>query len=243
MTSLGPEERPHISRVERVEATSETGAGSLPREREKSIKIVTGGSLTEALGGGGAVVLAILGLAGVMPGYMAPIAVIAIGVALLAQGSAAAARWSTLVAQTRSFDWSSRSELGSGLSAELFGGGAGIVLGILSLLSIMPWVLIPVSLLVFGGTLLVGSGTTVDLGTMAGPGTYDQFGRVTREVSMAASGTQVLVGVGAIVLGILALVGVDPLILSLVGLLAIGASILLAGSAVSSRMLGMLRHR
>jgi hypothetical protein len=240
MTSLGPEERPHISRAE---ATSEAGAGSLPHEQEKSLKIITSGSLTEALAGGGAVVLTILGLAGIMPGYMASIAVIAIGVALLAQGGAAASRWSTLVAQTRSYDWSSRSELGSGLSAEIFGGAAGIVLGILALLSIFHWVLIPVSLLVFGGTLLVGSGTTVDLGTMGGPRAYDQFSRVTREITMAASGTQVLVGVGAIVLGILALVGGDSLVLSLVGLLAIGASILLAGSAVSTRMMGMLRHR
>jgi hypothetical protein len=207
------------------------------------MKIVTGGSLTEALAGVGAVLLAILGLAGIMPGYMASIATIAIGVALLSEGGAAAARWSRIVDEAEPYGSSRAMELGGGLSAELFGGGVGVVLGILALLGILPWVLIPVALLVFGGTLLIGSGVTVELGSMAGPGAYERFSRVTREASMAASGTQVLVGVGALVLGIIALVGTDPITMSLVGLLATGASILLSGSAVSARMLGMLRRR
>lgn len=240
MTSIGPEERPQISRRE---AISEAGAAGLHEEREKSFKIVAGGSLTEALGGGGAVILSILGLAGILPGYMAAIAVIAIGIAIVAQGAAAAARWSRLIEETSGYSWSGRTDLGSGLSAELFGGAVGIVLGILALLAVMPGVLIPVALLVFGGTLLIGSGVTVDLGSMAGPGAHDRAGRMTREAAMAASGTQVLVGIGAIVLGILALVGLDPGALSLVGLLAVGASILLSGSAVSGRMLSMLHHR
>ena len=80
MSSLGPEDRPYVSRSE---ATSEAPAGSLPKQRERSMKIVTGGSLTEALGGCGAVVLAILGLAGALPITMASVGVIAIGVALL----------------------------------------------------------------------------------------------------------------------------------------------------------------
>jgi hypothetical protein len=205
------------------------------------MKLITGGSLTEALAGGGAVLLAILGLAGVMPGYMAAIATIAVGVALLAQGGAAAARWSRFVDE--GYASSQRMDLTSGLSAEVFGGAAGIVLGILALLAILPWVLIPVALLVFGGTLLIGSGVTVELGSMIGPAGYDRFGRLMREASMAASGTQMLVGVSSIVLGIIALVSADPITLSLVGLLAAGAAILLSGSAVSTRMLGLRRHR
>ncbi len=59
---------------------------------------------------------------------------------------------------------------------------------------------------------------------------------------MAASGTQMLIGIATIVLGILALIGIDPVTLSLVGLLATGASILFSGSAVSSRMLSVLRR-
>lgn len=205
------------------------------------MKIVTGGSLTEALGGGGAVLLAILGLADVQPAYMASIATIAIGVALLAQGGAAAARWSSLL-EEQPGAWSSRAELGGGLSGELFGGGVGVVLGVLALLGILPHVLIPVALLVFGGTLLISSSVTVDLGSMAGPGAYERTGRLARDASMAASGTQVLVGVGGIVLGILALVGVAPGILSLIGLLSIGVAILLSGAAVSTRLVSMFRH-
>jgi hypothetical protein len=240
MTSIGPDDP---SRLDRREATSETGEAVVPRDQERSMKIVTGGSLAEALGGGGAVLLAILGLAGILPGYMACVATIAIGVAFLAQGSAAAARWSRILDQTDGSPSSYASELGGVISAELFGGGVGLVLGVLALLGVMPGVLIPVALLVFGGALLIGSGGTVELGSMPGPGAYERFGRVTREASIAASGTQVLVGVGGIVLGILALVGPDPLTLSLIGLLAIGASILLSGSAVSARMMGMMRRR
>jgi hypothetical protein len=206
------------------------------------MKIVPYGSLTEAVGGGGAVLLSILGLAGIAPAYMTAVATIAIGVALLAQGGSAAARWSELLEEASEYGGSHRVELGGGLSAEIFGGGAGVVLGILALLGILPGVLIPVALLVFGGTLLIGSGVPIDLGSMVGPRSYDRFGRLTREATAAASGTQVLIGIGAIVLGILALVGMDPLILSLIGLLAVGASILLSGTSVSSRLLGVLRR-
>lgn len=238
MTPIRPDDRAQISRQE---ADSEAEPARLPREHAKSLKVVTGGSLTEAFAGAAAVILAILGLAGALPGYMASVGVILVGVAFLAQGGATAARWSRIVEETRSYDWGNRTDLGGGLSAEIFGGAAGVVLGVLALLGILPVVLIPVSLIVFGGTLLVGSGVTVDLGSVYGA--HAEFSRVTREASMAASGTQVLVGVGAIVLGILALVGADVLILSLVGLLAVGASILLSGTAVSTRMIGILRGR
>src|SRR3954463_13893972 len=119
MTSIGPDDQQE--EIFRREAASGTGASALRREHEKSMKIVTGGSLTEALAGGGAVVLAILGLAGILPWYMTAIAVIAIGVALLAQGSTAAARWSRIIEETGSSPWGNRLEVGSGLSAELFG--------------------------------------------------------------------------------------------------------------------------
>ena len=76
---------------------------------------------------------------------------------------------------------------------------------------------------------------------MRASGATERFGHLTREIAVAASGTQMLIGVTAIVLGILALIGVDPLTLSLVGLLAVGASILFSGSAVSGRSPGEAR--
>ncbi|MDC0740340.1 hypothetical protein [Polyangium mundeleinium] len=59
------------------------------QERERSMQVVTAGSLVEALGGVAAVVLAVLGLAGIARQTMIAVAIIAIGAALLFAG----ARW------------------------------------------------------------------------------------------------------------------------------------------------------
>jgi hypothetical protein len=206
------------------------------REERTTAKMIAGGSITEAIAGLAAAALAILGLAGVLPGYLAAIATIAVGVALLAQGGAAAARWSKVVTETPGYEWDPRGEVSGGMTGEILGGAAGLVLGILALIGLAPQILIPAALLAFGGAMLVGTGATVDLGAAR------RAERATREVTMVASGTQMLIGIVAIVLGILALIGVDPLTLSLVGLLAVGASILFSGSAVSSRVLPLLRR-
>ena len=63
-----------------------------------------------------------------------------------------------------------------------------------------------------------------------------------RDTLYAASGSEALIGAGAIVLGILALAGFSPIVLILVALLAVGASILLAGSAVAGRMFESIPH-
>ncbi|MCC6553664.1 MAG: hypothetical protein IT372_11675 [Polyangiaceae bacterium] len=212
-------------------------------EREKTLRVVAGGSITEALAGAGGVVLAILGLAGMLPGYMAAISTIAIGVALLALGGAAAARWSRLVREAGYYRGESRVEMGGGLGAEVFGGAAGIVLGILALLGVMPMVLLPIALILFGGSLLLASGVTIELGAMGAPTTTGE--QVTREVSTGASALQVLAGVGGVVLGILTLIGglqQTTLTLTLIGLLVVSVAVLLSGGAVSSRLLSARRH-
>ena len=71
-----------------------------PREEERSAEVVTGGSMIEAVGGIATVVLAIVGLAGLVPIYLAAIAAIVLGAALLLQGIAIAARFSDLLAET-----------------------------------------------------------------------------------------------------------------------------------------------
>src|SRR5262249_28083397 len=135
MATTGPEDRERFTR--RGES-----------EREKSIKVLAGGSMTEALCGAGTVVLALLGLAGIMQGMLASIATIVFGVALLAQGGAIAARFSRLVHETQPYEWNTRTELGGGMSAEFLGGGAGLVLGVLGLLGVATSVLIPIAVIV-----------------------------------------------------------------------------------------------
>jgi hypothetical protein len=212
-------------------------------EREKSIKILAGGSVTEALCGAATVVLAILGLAGLIPGPLASIATITFGVALLAQGGAIAARYSRLVHSVQPYEWDTRTELGGGMGAEFLAGGAGVVLGILGLLGLATSVLIPIAVIVFGAALLLGSGASADISTITLPGeTHERVAHVARQASAAASGGQVLIGIGAIVLGIIALIGVDTALVSLVALLVLGASVLFTGAALSTRMATVLKR-
>src|SRR5262245_58223779 len=84
------------------------------------MSIVAGGSFAEAIGGVGAVVLAILALVGVMPERMAAIATLAVGVALLLEGIAIATRFSNLFSQTGR-NLADAAELGGGMGAEFFG--------------------------------------------------------------------------------------------------------------------------
>jgi hypothetical protein len=239
MTQITPNDRDRASRESPVEGPGPLVGHRSPDE-ERPLKIVAGGSIAEAIAGAAAVVLAILGLSGSMPLYMAAIATLALGVALLAQGGAVASQWSRLARETSAYRGDSRVDLGGGVAAETFGGAAGVVLGILALLDILPTVLLPVALLVFGGTLLLGSRVTVDLSSVA-----DLQGRrlpMTREASLGATGLQSLAGVAGLVLGILSLVGTAPLTLVLVGLLAISAAVLLSGSAATTQVLGSLRR-
>jgi len=243
MATMGPEDRERFARRDETGSPLPRAVGREPEpERERSIKVVAGGSVTEALCGAGTVVLAIIALAGVLPGYLASICTIVFGVALIAQGGAIAARFRHLLHETAPYELDTRAELGGGMGAELAGGAAGIVLGILGLIGIATGVLIPIAVIVFGVSLLIGTGATVDLGTLGMSTAHERFAQVARQASVAASGTQALVGIGAIVLGILALIGFDPLVLTLVALLALGGSVLLSGGAIGSRMASMMRR-
>jgi hypothetical protein len=215
------------------------------REEEKSAEVITGGSMVEAVCGVAAVVLAILGLAGLMPIHLVAVATIALGAALVFEGGAIAARYSKLLGETVGSRQVTAAEFGGGMTAELLGGLAGIVLGILALLNVYPLELTAVAAIVFGGALLVGSGSTGRLNALVIEGWYDLHDtarRVAREAVSAAAGAQVLAGLAGAILGILALVGTNTLTLTLVALLCLGASGLLSGAAVSSKMLSMLRR-
>jgi hypothetical protein len=205
--------------------------------QEATLRTLAGGSIVEAVGGAAALVLAILGLATVMPQTLAAVATIAIGVALFTEGAAIAARYARLVARSET-SRAGAAELGGGTSAEFVAGGAGIVLGLLALLGVAPASLTAVAAIVYGGALLLGSGATRRLGAFAG-GQHEL--ETTREVVQAASGAQVLVGLGSAVLGIVALVGIAPETLALVALLSVGAAIVLNGTAITALMANMLR--
>src|SRR5262245_22170361 len=218
-------------------------------QERRAIEEVGGGSVVESIGGIGALVLSILGLIGFLPITMASIASIAAGGALLIGGGTLASQYKRIFSGAR--PRLSHSLIGGGMAMESLAGFAAIVLGLLSLLGIHSGVLVAASVIVLGCALLLASGAISRLTTLPirEPfGTTEQAQQVeherflARDALYAASGSEALIGAGAIVLGILSLSGIAPLALILVALLAIGASILVAGSSVTGRMFESVAH-
>lgn len=209
----------------------------------RSAKFVLGGSLSEGIAGCAVVVLTLLGLSGIMPALMLPVATIVMGAALLLEGGEVSARFSKLIAET-GHDRLDAAELGKGMTSELVGGIAGLLLGILSLLTQYPMYLVPVAVIVYGGTLMFGSGMTVRLNALELECEEEntKFKRIAYEAMNAAAGVEFLLGLSAVVLGIIALTGLFTTVLSLVALLLVGVTGFLTGAAVSSRVLSIFQR-
>lgn len=192
-------------------------------------EVMLGGSTTEALAGGGAAVLAILALLGVLPLVLGSIATIAVGAALMIEGGSIAARWNRLE------EGAHYATAGGGLTVEMLGGAAGVVLGILSLIGIASGILLPIAVLIMGGALLIGAGPAEQIEMLVHHETPG--GEHLHQAVNATQGARVLVGLGAGTLGVLVLAGVGvPVVLTLVALLALGAAEFLFGSALGARM-------
>jgi len=210
-------------------------------EQNTSAKIVRGGSAAEGVAGLAGIVLAILGLLHILPQMLLPIATILLGVAFLFEGGSVASRFSKLLNETAKGRFET-SELSVGLTTEIIGGMAVIILGILTLLNISPAVLMPVAAIVFGATLLFGSGVTARLNHLEEPKSeeYQAFRDVAREAVGVATGVRILLGLSAVVLGIIALAGVNWMVLTFVSILCVGASDVTNGSAITARMMGVM---
>ena len=186
--------------------------------RETAFKWVAGGSMVEAIGALATMALAIVGLAGVLSATLASIATIVLAAAILIQcGAFGAGTMASVGADVQASD-------SGGLSAEFLAGVSGIVLGILALLGVAPLTLLSVALLMFGAAFLFSSGSQTQFQTTA----Y----RISR---FSGSSGLVMMGLGAMVLGILAVIGVDQLTLILVGLLGLGSAALFSGSSMGAR--------
>jgi hypothetical protein len=235
--------RGHRSRSDK-EATIMANAhvGTLEGETRTSMELIAGGSIAETIGGAATCVLAIVGLSGILSADLAAVATIAAGAALALEGTSILTRYTELLQEIRA-DASGEIALGGGMSAESLGGFAVITLGVLALIGVTSTALMSVALIVLGGSLLLSSTATSRLNSLRiAQHRHDEvFRAVAREAVSAASGAQVLLGMGGIVLGILAVVGIDPLTLVLIGLLATGFSVLLSGTAVGGKMLSGLR--
>jgi hypothetical protein len=233
----------HETSIDNNVIKENTMAITSPTDQRHIFESVGSGSTAEIIGGIAAIVLTILGLANVAPGFMLPIATIAVGAAMLFEGGSVAAEYSKVVSEASEGTFQT-TEIGGGMTADMLAGIAGIVLGILALLGLDAAVLSASAVIVFGTALSLSSGMTSRLNDLKveSSGAQATAQRVAHEAVSAAAGTQVMVGLAAIVLGILSLVGIAPMILTLVALLAVGASVLLSGSALGGRLLTIFRH-
>jgi hypothetical protein len=68
----------------------------------------------------------------------------------------------------------------------------------------------------------------------------DVVRQISRLMTSVAAGARVLVGLAALVLGVLALAGVAPITMILASALTVGAFVLLNSTAVGSWLLGLL---
>ncbi|HEU0031498.1 MAG TPA: hypothetical protein VFQ53_12755 [Kofleriaceae bacterium] len=194
-------------------------------EKRTSIDLSAGSSF-ELFNGLAAIVMAILGLFDVVPVYMAAFALVAVGFALLAQGSTIANRW------TKAVHIPERETTEAvGIGTEVIGGGAGIVIGVLAALGVSPLVLLPSGSIVVGAALLLGGPAQPALAQLQPRKWY-----VTRDAIRASGGIMVMAGVGGIVLGILALSGGPIITLSLVSMLCVAAALVMAGGALTARL-------
>lgn len=213
----------------------------------RSEKAVAGSSFAELIAGGGAIVLPILGLVGVLPMSLAAISFIAIGAAMMIAGGTLGTQAHALFSEARVVE-SSDTEFLGGANAQILGGGAVVALGILALLRVAPMALLPISAIVAGAAMILGAGTASRLGSFR-YGTTDLSAsqrEILRESVRASAGADVLVGLGAVVLGILVLAGIGSLAtmltLVLVAALALGGGLFLTGTTTGARMTALLRH-
>jgi hypothetical protein len=194
------------------------------------------GLLTEGAAGIAVIVLTIVALAGVSTLALASIAAIVIGIGLTVQAFNSAAEEARVMAPHMSMS-TQDATLGGGVMVDCVCGLTGIVLGILALVGINAAHLLPPALIVFGGALLLSGFISMRPRTIqvASSGTETRF--VPYQGSHAAAGMEVLVGLAAIVLGVLSVIMAPFGVLVLVGFLAVGAALLMVSASFAGAAL------
>jgi hypothetical protein len=211
------------------------------------------GLLTEGAAAIAVIVLAIIGLSRTQPGILASIATIVIGVALMVQGFNTAAEYSRVTAASirpdqpgaREIVAARAREVGGDVMVNFAAGIAGIVLGILGLLSIHTVYLIPAAAIVFGAALVLAGMAGLGRGPVqfpaaatptAPPATLPAAEIMTQTTGSAgASGLEVIAGFAAVILGILAvMLTATTWALALVALLVVGAALLVVSASFAT---------
>lgn len=179
--------------------------------------------------GAAAAVLGILGLAGVLPMILAEVAVILVGASYVGAQGTGAARYEPALSESERLQLRTLPLTGA-VGGEFVGGVAAALLGLLALLGVASGPVLAIAVILLGAVAIM-NGRSHERVTAFMIETSDASPRVkaiAREASSTSMGALLLVGMGAVALGILALVITSSTVpLVLVASLALGFGILL----------------
>jgi hypothetical protein len=200
----------------------------------------TYGGFVDAIGGVATVVLAIIALSGINQPQLAAIATVVFGAALLIQAGTMLSEYTRLSLPSGIMQSAQEGIGGGGLPALFLVGASGIVLGVLSLLNIVPGTLTSAAVIAFGTALLLSSNSVWHLYRVKQASQRPATERMASageilagEMASGSAAVQCVAGVAVMVLGILSVSGVYTNVLTLVGLLILGATVLLTGTTLS----------
>ena len=203
------------------------------------------GGLADAIGGIATIVLAIVALGGVRPEIVLPIAVIVFGATLLIQGGTMLSEYASISSPVGATSASSEQFGVGGLSNLFLVGVAGIVLGILALVGIATGPLAAISVIAFGTALLLSSNAVRHLSMLqtsrSGAPRAGNGEILASELASGSASVQMLAGLAAMVLGVLAVAGINPNMLTPAALIVLGGTIIVTGSALAGLVIGFMR--
>lgn len=204
------------------------------------------GGFIDAIGGIATGVVAIVGLNGFAPAMMAAIGIIVFGAALLIQGGTLLSEYAHWLNIAPSQSAPNAELADGGLSGLFLFGVTGIVLGILALLGIATAKLAPIAIIAFGTALLLSSSAVRRLYQLQAQvghaaGNRSQSEALAGGMTSGSAAVQMLAGLTAVVLGILAVSGTHTAVLTLSALLIVGVLELLTGSVLSGLVLSFMR--
>jgi hypothetical protein len=202
------------------------------------------GGLIDAIGGIATAILAIVGLTGLDAERMAGIATIVLGASLLVQGGTILSEYAHVFngGQTPAAERVG----GDGVAAMFMVGAGGLVLGVLALLGMVSVALTGIAVIAYGSALVLSSTTVRNLHGLHAQSMHLVSSRsgyelLAGQMATGSAGVQLLTGLTATVLGILAVAGHEPVMLTLAALLILGVTVLLTGTALSSLVLSFVR--
>ena len=207
--------------------------------------LIASGATIASIWGLSTLALGIIGLAGVVPAYMLSVAGITLGLAFLTLGGLTMA-WARTFLFADHPDRRERAGFSGAVAGVWIAGLAGIAAGILNLTLYSGVGLggMGVAAILFGLGLAAHSGAMHHVSRFSHQRVVDHVkGPLAVNALSVAPIRDFVVGVGAVILGILAILDVVPVLLGLVALLALGGTVAVTALTICGATVAGLEHR